>query len=226
MNYKQISDRVIAVLGLQDDTDAPELALVQDWVFEGIGDIAARTRAGTRVINLKLTADTPVHDMSNVIISLLDLEDSYGFLPRLTRQDAVTAQGRLERGYAYEEPLLWFSPVPTEEMFFKAYGVFRPQRMMLDTDTPATPQFGNLAPEFHPTIVTYALWKGGEYTEHEQSGGGERWRVQYEGQDGRGGEISKIKAILSKRVTPAGARRRYPVGQVGGLSGPLSYLGG
>jgi len=226
MLYKQISDRVISILGLQDDTTAPELTLVQDWIYEGINDIAARTRAGTRVINLKLTADTAVHDMSTVIISLLDLEDSQGFMPRLTREDAVRAQKNFTRGYAYEEPLLWFSPIPTEDMFFKAYGVFRPKRMEADDDNPASPTLGNLADEFHPTIVTYACWKGGEYTEHEQSGGGERWRVQYEGQDGKGGEIAKIKQILSKRVTPQGTRRRDPVGQVGSPSRVLDYLGG
>jgi hypothetical protein len=226
MTYKQISDRVIVILGLQDDTTAPEVGLVQEWILEGITDIAARTRAGTRVINLKLSADTPVHDMSNEIISLLDLEDSTGFMPHLTREDAVSAQARFERGFAYEEPLLWFSPVPTKDMFFKAYGVFRPRPMENDDDTPANASYGNLADEFHPTIVTYCLWKGGEYVEHEQSGGGERWRVQYEGQDGKGGEISKIKAILSKRVTPQAARRRNPVGQIGSLSRTIEYLGG
>ena len=46
--------------------------------------------------------------------------------------------------------------------------------------------------------------------QHEASGNGEKWRIQYEGQDGIGGEIAKIKRILAKRVTPGGPRRRNP----------------
>jgi len=95
-----------------------------------------------------------------------------------------------------------------------------------DTDSPSEPDFGNLSPQFHPAIITYCLWKGGEYIEHEASSSGEKWRAQYEGPEGRGGEIAKIKSILTKRVSPAGSRRRSPLEQVGGVSGPLEYLGG
>jgi hypothetical protein len=226
MTYKQLTDRVLHTLGMQEDTTAPEKPYVQDLIFEGICDLSARTRAGVRVINLNLTANVAVHDMSTAIIALLDLEDGSGFLDRYTREDIVTQQKASYRGYAYEEPLLWISPVPTQAKVIKAYGVFRPTRMTADDHTPSTPQFGNLADEFHPTVVTYALWKAGEYTEHEQSGGGERWRVQYEGQNGDGGELAKIRRILTKRVTPKGMRRRDPTGQTGALNEASYYLGG
>lgn len=226
MTYKQISDRVLQILGMQDDTTAPEIGYVQDLIHEGITDIAARTRAGARVINLTLTANTPVHDMSGAIIALLDLQDGSVILDRSTREDILFKQAVGHSGYAYEEPLLWISPIPTTTKVIKAYGVFRPQRMTDPGHSPSGTQYGNLAEEFHPAIVTYCLWKAAEYTEHEQSGGGERWRMQYEGQEGTGGEIARIKRILTKRVTPKGTRRRDPTGQVGSLADSLYYLGG
>ena len=227
MTYKQIREHVSRTLGLQLDTSAPEGDLIRDWILQGTIDIAARTRAGVRAVDLVLTPHTPVHDMSQQIISLLDIEDASGFLKRYSREDVSFMQVTGHRGYAYEEPLLWLSPLrDQEDQSVRAYGVFMPQEMSSDSDSPSGENFGNLSPQFHPAIVVYCLWKGGEYMEHEQSGGGQRWREQYEGTDGNGGEISKIKKILTKRVSPSGSRRRDPFGQTGGVSGSLEYLGG
>ena len=56
-----------------------------------------------------------------------------------------------------------------------------------DTDDLSNPTFGGLAEEFQPAVLNYALWKAGEYVQHEESGGGEKWRIAYEGQDGQAG---------------------------------------
>ena len=225
MNRDKLSDRIKYTLGLQDDTTFSETELVTDLIFEGICDIAARTRAGARVINMTTTADTQTHDLSvGSIISLLDVADEKGFLDRYTREDIEAAQAKGHRGYAYEEPLLWISPIG--EKTLRVFGVFRPHPMTVVTQTPADPQYGNLADEFHPTIITYCLWKGGEYMQHEASGNGEKWRVQYEGQDGNGGELAKIRRILLKRVTPGGTRRRNPLRTVGRVPDLTYYTGG
>jgi len=227
MTYKQIRDHISRTLGMQLDTSAPEGDLIRDWIYNGIIDIAARTRAGVRAVDLVITPNTAVHDMSQSIISLLDIEDSAGMMQRYSREDIIFKQAVGQRGYAYEEPLLWLSPMRSEaNTSVRAYGVFMPNPMENDDDSPSEADFGNLSPQFHPAIIVYCLWKGGEYIEHEQSGGGERFRIQYEGQDGNGGEIAKIKRILTKRVTPAGARRRNPAGQIGELSDTMEYLGG
>ena len=97
--------------------------------------------------------------------------------------------------------------------------------MVGDTASPADPAFGGLAPEFHEAIVMYGLWKGGEYVQHEGSGQGEKWRIQYEGQDGTEGQIAWIKRILNKRVTPQAASRRDLSSNVGVLSDSGSYIG-
>jgi hypothetical protein len=224
MTRDQISQRIMYTLGLQDDTTFSETQYVQDLIFEGITDLVARTRAYTRVINLVTSADTAVHDMSSQIIALLDLADGAGFLDRLSREDIESAQNQSVRGYCYEEPLLWVSPLGAKTL--RAFGVFRPSKMTLGTQSPSDPTYGGLAEEFHPTIISYCLWKAGEYVQHEASGNGEKWRIQYEGQDGMSGEVSKVKRILNKRATPGGARRRRPLRTVGHVDDLSYYTGG
>ena len=217
MTYKQIREHVSRTLGMQLDTSAPEGDLIRDWILAGTIDIAARTRAGVRAVDLIITPNTPVHDMSQQIISLLDIEDSAGFLKRYSREDAAFMQAIGQRGYAYEEPLLWLSPLRDREgQTVRAYGVFMPQEMDEDTDSPSQPDFGNLSPQFHPAIVVYCLWKGGEYIEHEQSGGRpalegavrgpgrERWRDREDQEDPHQARLSGGQP----QAQPDGADRR------------------
>lgn len=228
MNFHDLYTRVQYTLGMEDSAVNDETILAKQYVNEGIVDVLVRTRPHTRCINLMMQANTPLHDMSNQILWLLDLQavGSSKFLERMSREDVVAAQESGARGYAYEEPLLWISPVQTADASFKAYGGFRPTSLVADADDPSADTLGGLAPEFHPAVLNYALWKGGEYLQHEQSGGGERWRTLYEGQDGTGGDIARIKRILAKRVTPQGSSRRGLDEHLGSLSGSGAYLGG
>lgn len=225
MTRDEIANRVAYTLGLQDDTTYSETNLILDLIYEGIVDISARTRPNTRVINMTTTAATQTHDMSTAsIIALLDIKDEYGFLDRFSREDIEDIQEKGNRGYCYEEPLLWISPIGAKDL--RVFGVFRPGKMTTGSQSPSHTDYGGLAAEFHPTIVTYCLWKGGEYMQHEASGNGEKWRIQYEGQDTNGGEISKIKKILAKRVTPGAARRRKLQRAVGYVPNADYFVGG
>ena len=224
MNFKALQDRIIYTLGMQETISVDERALVKQFINEGIVDILTRTRPYTRCIQLNLSANTPVHDMANSIISLLDIEfPGYGFLQRLSREDAVLAQATDLPGFAYEEPLLWISPVVSASTTINAWGIFRPDSLAGDTDDPQTERYGGLAPEFHPAIVNYGLWKSGEYTHHDQSQLGEKWRQAYEGKDGTEGDISRIKRILAKRVTPQAQRKRDLTHNLGALSPSGDY---
>ena len=225
MTRDEIANRIMFSLGLQDDTTFSETTYVTDLIYEAITDIAARTRAHTRVITMETTADTPVHDLSATVISILDIRDESGiFLDRYTREDIERAQANGSHGYCYEEPLLWISPIGAQTLH--VYGVFRPTKMTAGTQSPSAADYGGLADEFHTTIITYCLWKGGEYSQHEASGNGEKWRIQYEGQDGMTGEVAKIKRLLNKRVTPGGPRRRNPLRTVGSVPDLTYYSGG
>lgn len=209
MTFKQMYDRVKFTLGAEEIVGNDEVALIKQFLNDGVVNVLTRTRPYTRQIDLVLTADTPIHDMSSEILALVDVEaPGYGFLDRYTREDITRRQASVSPGFAYEEPLFWISPVPTEDTTIRAYGIFRPTPLSGDTDDPSAPSHGGLNPEFHEAIVVYALWKMAEYVQHEGSGQGERWRVQYEGQDGTEGEIAKIKRVLAKRVTPGAMTRR------------------
>jgi hypothetical protein len=226
MNYKALQDRVIFTLGLQETISVDERALVKQFINEGVIDIIARTRPYTRCIQLNLSANTPIHDMSNEIISLLDIDyPGYGFLPRFSREDVTSAQNQNVPGFAYEEPLLWISPVSSKATTINAYGIFRPNPLSGDTDDPSNGIYGSLAPEFHPAIVNYALWKAGEYVNHDSSGMGEKWRILYEGRDGTEGDIARIKRILAKRVTPQAPRKRDLSHNLGSMSLSGDYMG-
>ena len=225
MTFKQMYDRVKFTLGAEEIIGNDEVALIKQYLNDGVVNILTRTRPYTRKIDLVLSADTPIHDMSSEILALVDVEaPGYGFLDRYTREDITRRQASLAPGFAYEEPLFWISPVPTKTSTITAYGIFRPTPLSGDNDDPSGPSNGGLNPEFHEAIVMYALWKMGEYVQHEGSGQGERWRVQYEGQDGTEGEIAKIKRVLAKRVTPHAASRR-DLTSLPPLSSSGSYIG-
>jgi hypothetical protein len=220
-------DRVRLTLGMSETISNDESVLIKAWINEGVVDVISRTRPYTRVINLTVQPDTPVHDMASVIIALVDIElPDVGFLRRYSRQDIVDAQASNRYGFAYEEPLFWFSPIVSEPTIIRAYGVFRPNDLVGDADVLSDPTKGGLAEEFHPVVLNYALWKAGEYVQHQDSGAGEKWRIAYEGQDGMGGDIARMKRILAKRVTPAAARRRNLSRNLGVLSPSGDYLGG
>jgi hypothetical protein len=227
VNFGQMIDRVKYTMGMQEIVSHDETQFIRAYLNEGLLDVIVRTRPFTRVITLTLTENTPIHDMSTDILALLDIEHpAYGFLPRLTREDASLAQLAGSYGFAYEEPLLWISPVPSTGIQVRAYGIFRPNQMTINADDPSNPSFGGLPAEFHPAVVNYACWKAGEYTQHEQSQMGEKWRFAYEGKDGTEGDIARIKRILSKRVTPHGYPRRDLTNNLGALSESGSYIGG
>jgi hypothetical protein len=227
MNFKQMTDRVKYTLGAEEITGNDEVALIKQFLNDGVINVLTRTRPYTRCIDLVLTPGTKIHDMSSEILALVDIQDSEGiFLQRCSREDITRLQREGNSGYAYEEPLFWISPVPSAATTVSAFGIFRPSVMAADADDPANPTFGGLNPEFHEALVVYALWKMGEYVQHEGSGQGEKFRSQYEGQDGTEGQIAWIKRVLAKRVTPQMSRRRDLEGNVGVLSPSGDYLGG
>jgi hypothetical protein len=227
VTYKQMQDRVKFTLGAEEVLGNDEVALIKQFLNDGIVNILTRTRPYTRQITLNLTGGVAIHDMSSAILSLVDVQDAAGnFLQRYSREDISGKQQSGDKGFAYEEPLLWISPVPSQDSVITAYGIFRPTPLLGDTDDPAASDKGGLNPEFHEAIIVYALWKMSEYVQHEASGNGEKWRIQYEGQDGTEGQIAWIKRVLAKRVTPQLSRRRDLEGNVGVLSASGDYLGG
>ena len=129
MTFGEMIDRVRLTLGMSETISNDESVLIKAWINEGVIDFVARTRAYSRVINLTVQPGIAVHDMANTIIALVDVElPDVGFLRRYSRQDIVTLRNRHSLGFAYEEPLFWFSPIVDEPTVIRAYGIFPPVR--------------------------------------------------------------------------------------------------
>jgi hypothetical protein len=168
MTFKQVQDRVKLTLGMNETVDNDETVLIKAWINEGVIDVISRTRPYSRVINLTVAANTAVHDMAATIIALVDVAGPDGlFLRRYSRQDITDAQKSGAPGFCYEEPLFWYSPIVSVNTVIQAYGVFRPSPLSGDADDLANPTYGGLAPEFHTAVLDYALWKAGEYVQHQ-----------------------------------------------------------
>jgi hypothetical protein len=230
MTRKQIFDQIVNTLGLQDDTTFNESDFVNQLIYQAVTDILANCRPNMRVMDLTIQPDTPVHDMSSQVIAISDIalntDRGEYFLDRFTREDITEAQQYGAKGYCYDEPMLWISPIVAEPTVIRAYGVFRPLQMLSDTDSPADVRYGGLADEFHPAIVIYCLWKAAEYVEHESSGYGEKWHLQYMGPDGNSGELGRIRKVMSKRVTAQANNSRSLAKNLGVPSNSLTYIGG
>jgi hypothetical protein len=238
MTFKQMTDDVVHLLGLSLKPSNDESVFAKRFLNEGVVDILARCRPSNQIMQLGLVASTIVHQLDPSVIALKDiLYPGYGFLDRLSREDVMRAQqagdptsesytGASCYGFAYLEPLLWVSPIPSQNMYIEAHGTFRPAPMAADTDDPSQMTFGALAPEFHMAVERYALWRTADLIQHQLSSFGERWRLLYEGQDGNSGDISRIKKIVQKRSTPQGTRRRDLTASLGALSDSGAYTGG
>jgi len=224
MVFKDMWGDVVHTLGLSTRAANDETLYAKRFINEGVVDLLSRTRPSNQYMNLGLKAGVIAHQLDPIVIALKDIVfPDYGYLERMSREDAVNAQQYGGYGFAYLEPLLWVAPIVAVDTYVEAHGTFRPTALAADGDDPSQIAFGWIAPEFHPAIVNFALWKCADLIQHQASSFGERWRLLYEGQDGLSGDIARIKRIVEKRATPQGTRRRDLSDTLGGLSGSGSY---
>ena len=228
MVFKDMWGDVVHTLGLSTRAANDETAYAKRFINEGVVDLLSRTRPSNQYMNLGLKAGVIAHQLDPVVIALKDiLYPGYGFLKRMSREDAMAAQqgegDGSNYGFAYMEPLLWVSPIVSVDTYIEAHGTFRPTPMSDPSNDPSTMAYGALAPEFHGAVVHYALWKCADQIQHQASSFGERWRLLYEGQDGLSGDVARIKRIVEKRATPQGASRRDLTDSLGELSGSGAY---
>lgn len=194
MTKKEIRDRVIATIGLQDTAPLDESALVDYWVYRGTLDLLSRTRCVARCINLQTTAGVGSYTLAPSILSLIDVND--GASPRVRRDDESSSGFTLIRS-----DLLQLHPAPSEAGTVQVWAVLRPAKMVDDTDDLGTETFGAIPIEMQDAIELYALWWAADYGHEAQTQRGERYRVLYEGQDMRQGRLAEIRRLVNKRGT-------------------------
>lgn len=204
MTNKQLRDRVVREIGLQDITDYDETAMVNDFIYEGIIDILARTRCTVRCVHLKTKADESQYNLDHSILALVDVDD--GADPRARRDETYRPSFTLIRS-----DILRLQPTPSEDGEVDVWAVVRPSRMAADGDSPSSDSFGGIPDEYHDAIFLYACWHAASYADDEGASMGERYRMQYEGQDGKSGKLALIKQLVNKRGTSRAPRRRVRV---------------
>lgn len=229
MTNDEITKLVAAELGLQDITAYDETGFIGTWVYQGILDLLARTRCVVRCINLVMFAGVDEYKLEHTILSLVDVEN--GHRRRGNRADGghwwtkeaeppfVMASPWTGQPVVYEDwgnysfvlvrgDVLLIRPCPSADGKVQVWAVVRPQKMALPTDSLGDDNFGGIPDEFQDAVILYALWKGSSYGDDQSGGQGERYRTQYEGQDGRGGRLAQIRMSVNKRGTGRAPRGR------------------
>src|SRR5215471_11608101 len=158
MVFKDMWGDVVHTLGLSTRAANDETAYAKRFINEGVVDLLSRTRPSNQYMNLGLKAGVIAHQ--DIVFP------GYGYLDRMSREEAVRAQQYGGYGFAYLEPLLWVAPIVDVDTYVEAHGTFRPTPLSGDTDDPSQIAFGWIAPEFHPAIVNSALWKSADLIQH------------------------------------------------------------
>lgn len=204
MTLKEMRDQVQRWLGLQDIASYSEAGMVNDQLYYGTIDLLSRTRCVVRCIDLHVDANVNEYMLDHSILALVDVENGQ----RKSRRDE-----KFNHSFSLiRSDILRVQPTPTEAGELQVWAVKRPAKMTTDTQSVGDEAYGAIPDEFHDAIVTYALWKLSDYTDDASGQNGERYRILYEGQDGRGGRLSQIKVAVNKRGTA-----RAPRSKVNGL---------
>jgi hypothetical protein len=200
VTFDEMTGTVTAYIGLQEIEYFDETSFVKAEVNRGVLDLLARTRCTVRCVELRVLAGVGDYTVGNQILSLVDIEDGLGKVNRSSSYQPSFTMIRSD--------ILRVQPTPSEDGEVQVWAVKRPLSMVLATDSPSMEQFGAIPEEFQDAIVTYGLWKAADYADDASGSQGERYRLLYEGQDGRGGRLAEIRRMVNKRGTSRAPRRR------------------
>src|SRR5262245_9268647 len=217
MTRDQITRRAIQILGLDDTDGGEEITLVHDLITEAILDVSRRTKLNMRCVNIHVPAGNSFFEMDDSILTMMDLRLVPAGAPAGTNGTVMTQKhadevlsdtsGTSFSGVRYNGLLL--SGGSDADRDLKAWFVPRPKPMTDDAQSPSDALYGNIPEEFHYTaLLNYVLWNGADYGDDITSQSGERYRILYEGEDGRGGNLRDIHKMINRRATPGGKRGR------------------
>lgn len=210
MNRGQLTKRVIQILGLDDTVGGEEATIVHDLINEGILDISRRSKLNMRCVNIHVPAGNSYFQIAAPILTMMDLRRMPGDVVMTQKHaDEVLddSSGLSFSVVGYNSLLL--SGGSGSDRDYKAWFVPRPQEMTDDAHDPSDPTYGGIPDEFHYTaLLNYVLWNGADYGDDITSQSGERYRMLYEGEDGRGGNLRDIHKMINRRATPGGRRGR------------------
>lgn len=194
MTLGEMRNYVVATLGLQDIAAYNETDMVTLWLNRGVIDLLSRTRCVVRCTHLTTIAGEDEYMLDHSIMALVDVDNGQ---TRKRRRDEIDVPGFT----LIRADVLRIVPAPSEAGEIQIWGVARPNPMTDPADNLGNDSFGGIPDEWQDAVILYALWHCADYDDDSSSGTGEKYRAQYEGQDGRGGRLQEIRREVNKRGT-------------------------
>lgn len=228
MNLNDYRTRVARASGMSP-SDSGDLALIDDWVNEGVVKFLKDTKMNVAKASMAVTAGSADYTLDTDILAFMDIYispasgqwdrllepiDSADLIRMrlLANSSMTTVQYYSLQGA--NTLMLYPAPESSSDVLHILY-VPRPTALSATSDTPSATANGNIPEEYHDIIESYAKWKACEAEEHKPSEYGLQHQAQYE----RG--ITRAKSDMNKKAgvlkAPAkwGRKRRYFARQAG-----------
>jgi hypothetical protein len=215
---EEMTTQVAGELGLHTTDDQ---ARIWRELNRGVRDVLLRTRCYVTTTTLSLTEGTGDYTLSANTLAI-----NYAYVTGEERLlEPVNPEEIIERRlrttstdtstlYAMQGAnLLMVYPTPSSSGTLTFYYVPQPTAMSISSHDPSEATYGGIPDEYADAIEMYACWRLGSMRDDQTSGQGERYRILYEGQDGRGGRIAQIKREIHRKqgvrssVAKVGRRR-------------------
>lgn len=233
MTRKQMSDEVQYWLGLQDIAGFDERQFIYDKLYQGTVDMLARTKCVARCLDLNVRAGEEQYILDHSVLALVDIENGarrkvardarHDDFPGVVVYPAGTTPWQCDTTFTLiRSDVLLLQPAPQEDGVVQCWAVLRPNQMANDSDSPGDEKYGAIPEEYQDAITLYALWKCADYADDQSAQQGERYRMLYEGQDGKGGRLSQIRSSVNRRGTARAPGRRV---RLRGVSSNQAWVG-
>lgn len=210
MNLTQFRAELAGKLGLST-SDNTELALIDQWINDGVAYVVGETKSKVAVATAALTASVGNYTLDTNILRVLWIETSEGNElqpsdPLEIQQRRLNAAADNARRYAVEGGnLLMVFPTPSATSTLTIYYVPRPATLTAGSDTPT-----EIPAEHHRVVTLYALWQGADYDDDQSSAQGERYQQLFE--QGLAQMRGRLNRKRGRRLPPAqvSSRSRVP----------------
>lgn len=175
---------IAARLSLNVD-DSDELALIDQWINEGVEYVVGEGQTKVASATSTLEAGVGDYDLDTDILRVLWISssstddsnaecDPVGPTEILRRRLNSDSQSSPAFLYAIDGAnLLMLYPTPAGADTLTIYYVPRPATLAETTDTP-----GEIPSEFHRLVVKYALWAAADYDDDQTSAQGTRYKQE------------------------------------------------
>jgi hypothetical protein len=185
---------------------------------DAVVDVLRRTRCYVASTTISLSAGTSDYTLSTSILSILTMYGSAGGtnfrLEQVSPQmitDLQTADATTSTSSFYYSViganLLSVWPTPVSSGTLTVRYVPRPTALSGASDDPSSASLGGIPSEYHYALELYALWKMADSNDDQSSSQGERYRVAYEGENGRGGFLGQMKSEIRVKAGSLGRVR-------------------